>query len=212
MGFQGPMTINHFQRAVDQYPDYRIVIYSSETHQPYPEGIFVGVNYDVEHETETSIFIFFPLQNNHFSWIQNMQRYYRSTNSHEDHHFCAKCLGWIRGRKFNTHQCIYEFRCFDCGDYKNVWSATSRRSCSRYQKLSEMWKRNGFWKIVSNYLKLGVGPFSGRSFYEPEEIKENMDSRIGIFKNKSIIKIQIGISNKICMNIVKLLLWLCQKL
>ena len=57
-----------------------------------------------------------------------------------------------------------------------------------------------------------VGPLPGRSFYEPEEMKENMDLRIGIFKNKSIIKIQIGISNKICMNIVMLMLWFCQKI
>ena len=110
MDFKGQMLINHFQKVVDLYPDHRVVIYSSETHQPYPEGCFTGVNYDVEQASENTIFIFHDSQGNHFSWIQNMQRYYRSTNSHEDHHFCSKCLGWIRGSKINTHLCIYEFR------------------------------------------------------------------------------------------------------
>ena len=160
MDFKGQMLINHFQKVVDLYPDHRVVIYSSETHQPYPEGCFTGVNYDVEQASENTIFIFHDSQGNHFSWIQNMQRYYRSTNSHEDHHFCAKCLGWIRGRKFNTHQCIYEFRCFDCGDYKNVRSAAElmrhrdrivlgTNTCQRCGK--EMASGN-----VSNCMKLGV--------------------------------------------------------
>ena len=92
MDFKCQILINHFQKVVDLYPDHRVVIYSSKTHQPYPEGCFTGVNYEVEQASENTIFIFHDSQGNHFKWIQNIQRYYRSTNSHEDHHFYAKCL------------------------------------------------------------------------------------------------------------------------
>ena len=122
MDFQGQMTINHFKRVVDLFPEKRVVVYSSETNQPYPNGMFLGSEYDADIETG-SIFIFHDLQDDHYTWIQNMQMYYRSINSHRDHQFCTKCLGWIRGSVFHTHGCIYEFRCFDCGEYKNIQSA-----------------------------------------------------------------------------------------
>ena len=73
---------------------------------------------------------------------------------------------------------------------------------------------SGDWKKVFFPLKFNVpdnqkyvGQLPDRSFYEPEEMKENESKnlRIGIFKNKSIIKIQFGIFNKICINIVKLM-------
>ena len=116
----GSDDINHFQKVVDLYPEKRVVIYSSETHQPYPDGIFLGIKYDAEIVTDNTLFIFHDLQDNHYTWIQNMQMYYRSINSHRDHQFCTKCLGWIRGALFHTHNCIYEFRCYDCGNNKNV--------------------------------------------------------------------------------------------
>ena len=102
----------------------RVVIFSSETHQPYPEGCFTGVEYDVENASDNTLFVSHDLQDNHYTWIQKMQMYYRSISSHRDHQFCTKCLGWIRGALFHTHLCIYEFRCFDCGNYKNIRSAS----------------------------------------------------------------------------------------
>lgn len=123
MEYDGPMMFSHFQKVVALYPEKRVVIYSSETHQPYPEGTFTGNEYDMENASFDTIFIFHDLKDNHFTWIQNMQMYCRSFNSRSDHQFCSKCLGWIRGAKINTHLCIYDFRCYDCGDYKDIRSA-----------------------------------------------------------------------------------------
>ena len=40
--FQGQMTINHFKKIVDLLPEKRVVVYSSETNQPYPNGRFLA--------------------------------------------------------------------------------------------------------------------------------------------------------------------------
>ena len=79
---------------------------TGETNQPYPEGIFKGDEYDFEKTVLDTIFIFHDLQDDHYTWIQNMQLYFRSFNSRKDHQFCAKCLGWIRGAVFHTNSCI----------------------------------------------------------------------------------------------------------
>ena len=122
MDVQGQMSINHFQRVVDLYPHKKVVVYSSETNQPYPNGIFIGFKHNTDMEDDC-IFIFHDLKDDHYTWIQNMQMFYQSINSHRDHLFCFKCFGWIRGSHFYTHSCIYEFRCFDCGEYKTIQSA-----------------------------------------------------------------------------------------
>ena len=85
---------------------------------------------------------------------------------------------------------------------------------SSLDSLPKMLGFSGDWKKVFFPLKFNVpdnqkyvGQLPDHSFYEPEEMKENESKnlRIGIFKNKSIIKIQFGIFNKICINIVKLM-------
>ena len=133
MDCQGQMMINHFQKVVDLYPEKRVVIYSSETHQPYPKGFFTGVEFDVENASDNTLFVYHDLEDNLYSWIQNIPMYFRSINSHRGHQFFPNCLGWIRGSIINTHLCIYEFRCFNCGDYKNVRSAAElmrHRDCN----------------------------------------------------------------------------------
>ena len=78
--FQGQMIINHFQKVVDLYPWKRVVIYSLETNQPYPEGCFTGAEFDVENASDNSLFVYHDFKDNHYTWIQNMQGYYRSIN------------------------------------------------------------------------------------------------------------------------------------
>ena len=75
MGFQGRMMIHHFQKVVNLHPEKRIVIYTSETHQPKPEGCLTGVEYNTENASENTLFIFHDLQDNHFTWIQNMRNH-----------------------------------------------------------------------------------------------------------------------------------------
>ena len=73
--------------------------------------------------SDNSLFVYHDFQDKHYTWIQNIQMYYRSMYSHRGHQFCPKCFGRIRGSIISTHLCIYEYRCFDCGDYKSVRSA-----------------------------------------------------------------------------------------
>ncbi|KAI8905203.1 hypothetical protein EDD86DRAFT_220336 [Gorgonomyces haynaldii] len=67
---------------------------------------------------DKTLWIHHDQENDHYSSIENMQAYSRSTNTHRDHLFCAKCCGWVTKRKLHTHRCIYEFRCFDCGNHE----------------------------------------------------------------------------------------------
>ena len=112
------MSIEDFNKVVDLYPTKRIVIYSSETNQPYFNGRFEGSSYNPEEASENTVCIYHDQSDDHFSWIQNLQRYYRSIMTYKGHNFCFKCLGWVQGCKINTHRCIYDFRCNDCGNYK----------------------------------------------------------------------------------------------
>ena len=50
------------------------LVYSSETHQPYHEGCFTGVEYDLQNASENTLFIYFD----YLTWIQNMQMCYRN--------------------------------------------------------------------------------------------------------------------------------------
>ena len=120
IGIQGHMSIEDFKKVVNLYPTKRIVIYSSETNQPYFNGLFEGSEYNKEKASENTICIYHDKYKDHFSWLQNMQRYYWSVLTYEGHNFCFKCLGWIKNWKINTHRCIYEFRCNDCGNYEGI--------------------------------------------------------------------------------------------
>ena len=144
IGVDAQMEFDQFQYVVDLYPRKRVVIYSSQTHQPSPNGQFTGVQFNFELADTNTLFIFYDVQRNHFTWIQNMQMYTRCVNSYRGHSFCPKCLGWVRGQRLNTHRCIYEFRCIDCGNHeinssgdlmyhrnKNVHGTRTCSSCNK---------------------------------------------------------------------------------
>ncbi|KAI8904981.1 DNA polymerase type B, organellar and viral-domain-containing protein [Gorgonomyces haynaldii] len=118
IGVQRQMTLDDFESVLDLYPDRRVVIYSSQTNQPAPGGIFNGPDYHPEMAEDKTLWIYHDQENDHYSSIENMQAYSRSTNTHRDHLFCAKCCGWVTKRKLHTHRCIYEFRCIDCGNHE----------------------------------------------------------------------------------------------
>lgn len=98
------MEIPQFQSVIERWPDKRVVVFSLQTHQPVPNGSFVGSNYDPENSESNTIWILYDISQYHFTCIINMQAYFRSVLTHEDHLFCAKCIGWVRKWQFrNLH-------------------------------------------------------------------------------------------------------------
>ncbi|KAI8904000.1 hypothetical protein EDD86DRAFT_90265 [Gorgonomyces haynaldii] len=118
IGIQGQMTLDDFELILSLCPDRRIVVYASRTNQPAPGGVFNGPDYNPEMAEDKTLWIYHDQEHDHYSVIENMQAYSRSTNTHRDHLFCAKCCGWATKRKLHTHRCIYEFRCFACGNHE----------------------------------------------------------------------------------------------
>jgi hypothetical protein len=141
-GIAGQIKMADFQIIVDKYPEKRVVIYLKQTMEPSPNGHFIGDSYNQELSDLNSIFILYDSSHDHFTFIQNMQTFFRSFRSFRDHIFCTKCLGWLGKYKFNTHKCVYEFRCKDCGCYhfssyaelqnhrnQNIWGKFSCDKC-----------------------------------------------------------------------------------
>ncbi|KAI8903319.1 hypothetical protein EDD86DRAFT_98023 [Gorgonomyces haynaldii] len=118
IGVQDQMALDDFELVLDLYPDRRIVVDSSRTNQPAPGGTFKGSDYNPEMAEDKTLWIYHDQEHDHYSVIENMQAYSRSTNTHRDHLFCSKCCGWVTKRKLHTHRCIYEFRCIDCGNHE----------------------------------------------------------------------------------------------
>ncbi|KAI8905991.1 hypothetical protein EDD86DRAFT_219967 [Gorgonomyces haynaldii] len=118
IGVQDQMALDDFELVLDLCLDRRIVVYSSRTNQPAPGGIFKGPDYNPEMAEEKTLWIYHDQENDHYSFIENMQAYSRSFNAYRGHQFCAKCCGWVTKRKLHTHRCVYEFRCFDCGNHE----------------------------------------------------------------------------------------------
>ncbi|KAI8903403.1 hypothetical protein EDD86DRAFT_99099 [Gorgonomyces haynaldii] len=118
IGVQGQMALDDFESVLDLCLDRRIVVYSSRTNQPVRGGIFKGLDCNPEMAEDKTLWIHHDQENDHYSSIENMQAYSRSFNAYRGHQFCAKCCGWVTKRKLHTHRCVYEFRCFDCGNYE----------------------------------------------------------------------------------------------
>ena len=58
LGLNRQLSIEDFNKVVDLYPTKRIVIYSSETNQPYFNGRFEGSAYNPEEASEKTVCIY----------------------------------------------------------------------------------------------------------------------------------------------------------
>lgn len=119
------VAITEFEKFVELYPTYRVVILTATTTKP---TIFCGKSYarDLDSKKDSTIYIYLDMVKHHYTLVTSPVQYYRALKKCGDIKWCHNCCSWLHGS--NNSSCL-------CGEIVTVTRKLKEKKCEHCNEI-----------------------------------------------------------------------------